>query len=215
MTLWKRILSVISCTAFLKECKSNSYWILPRPQWGKGDLWPGCVRLLFSTSAHPPLCFLVFRKSPSAPRCHAALVLLHHFTDLISLKKTPAIHARRNYIIMSYYEHDSVLWIWTVIGFSRGASCNKSNIRSMSDRGDMEETALWNQTSSGLPPGLSSYVCTFYSFLYLFLLQSRLPQGSRHIGGASVSGRSNFVPWLGGSAYLEIAGHHPRQTGVC
>lgn len=67
-----------------------------RPHWGTGDLWPGCARLLFSTSAHSLLCSLV-SKSPIAfcsPCCTRSPSL--HISD--NLKKTPVIHARKSHI---------------------------------------------------------------------------------------------------------------------
>lgn len=63
--------------------------------------------------------------------------------------------------------------------------------------------------------GLQRCPSTSHLSTYLFLSLRRLSQRSRHSGGAAVGGRGNLVPGSSGAAYLEAAGNHPWQTGVC
>lgn len=203
MTHWKRVLSVIYRTAFLEFCKSNCYWVLPDHNEGSGICGLAMWGYYFPLSAfqHLPVPLSSVHQRYTVPTPTGFMPYAYQ-------------HDRCQYYCSR--EFKAHCWIWKVITFSRGAGCSKSNIKSMwvKEETDREETALWNQTSSGLAPGLSSPLCAFYSLLYLFLPPSRLPKGSGHFGGASVGGGSHLVPRLGGSAYLETAGHHPRQTGV-
>lgn len=96
--------------------------------------------------------------------------------------------------------------IMKVLVFSRGVNNGKIIIH-VSEGRDREETIFMK--SYFLCSAVSLIYFHACSFLYLVLLPSRLPQRSRHFGGASVSGRSHLVPRPGCSTYLEITGHHP------
>lgn len=84
----------------LKNVQIKFLLYFARPQCGKGYLWPGCNRLLFSTSAYHPLSFLVFN-SPIGlySSLLSALVLLHHFLEVIALKKAAVIQKEPQHIV--------------------------------------------------------------------------------------------------------------------
>lgn len=193
MTVWKRTLSVIYCTAFLKLCKSNSYWVFQTTvRDGRFVAW------LWEVT--------IFHCSPS----YSLLLKV----PLPSVHQPPSLASLYQSDLMPHYKHDGVFCFWEVLAFSKDWIATKAISylfewrRRKGGSRDMKLDFLWPM------PGLIFFsVCTLLT-LYLFLLPSRLPQGSWCFSGASVGGGCDLVPWLGRSAYLEAAGHHPRQTGV-
>lgn len=218
-----RLANVMSCSTFevvhvrdsLKErnarhcatlCKSECWRVLPDRSEGGEDcgLAVRCYRFPLWAIFHSSLwsltsCSGLLRFPCSLPSLKNLMAIrklsvMLKRTTLLSLKLYICLYNRR-------YNR----WLWKLTAVSRGLRCDISEIKSTRTR---DETQLKNHF---LWPDLW-LIC---SFLYHFLLLFRLPQGSRHFGSASVSGRSHFIPGLGGSAYLEAAGYHPRQTGVC
>lgn len=130
MTVWKRTLSVIYCTAFLKLCKSNSYWVFQTAvRDGRFVAWLWEVTIFHCSPSYSLLLKVPLPSVHQPP----SLASLTHKSDLMP-------HCER--------DNDSVFCFWEVMAFSKGLNCNKSNIISMWVK---EETGRKQGYEIGLP----------------------------------------------------------------